>query len=400
MHSENPPRRQGRYSDELSRLSLARRLGIQTDAVGWGCVAPVIEDEPDADIENDHVPLRVDGIGFVRKPKHHSFIAPSSVLAPADLDSLVAAIRWEGRCCRSMPEQVFFADVPAQGFEPLFCEPENAYIEVGEDSVQAVVKHDLLGERLPASEYLRLLGGVAARSGCQVSSVVLEDEYGTPLDAQLAEFRGWFESGMLSAAEIDGFVARLESRPCVAKVRIVPGGPMTAGRLMSATTDVLAFLGALKSGALDARGALDLLRAGRFELFIGMPEGPWFEVKGQAYNLPAPANPSLRAKIELAQDVARFANGDRDALLVVGMATIKQDGVEKVASITPAKVSESDAQRYREVIDSHLVPALEGCRSRSSNAHRAEHSWPFSYLSNHWSTGRFWCMAPSSAIRR
>jgi hypothetical protein len=38
-------------------------------------------------------------------------------------------------------------------------------------------------------------------------------------------------------------------------------------------------------------------------------------------------------------------NGDRDALLVVGMATIKQDGVEKVASVTPAKVSESDAQR-------------------------------------------------------
>lgn len=122
---------------------------------------------------------------------------------------------------------------------------------------------------------------------------------------------------------------------------------MTAVRVMSAATDVLAFLRDIKSGALDARGALDLLRADRFELFIGMSEGPRFEVRNQAYNLSAPANPSLRAKIELAQDVARFANGDRDALLVVGMATIKQDGVEKVASFTPAKVSECGGQGFK-----------------------------------------------------
>jgi len=35
------------------------------------------------------------------------------------------------------------------GFRASILRTRNAYIEVVEDSVQAIVKHDLLGERLP-----------------------------------------------------------------------------------------------------------------------------------------------------------------------------------------------------------------------------------------------------------
>jgi hypothetical protein len=48
-----------------------------------------------------------------------------------------------------MPEKVFFPNVPARGFEPLFSPDEHVYIEVGKDSVQAVVEHDLLANACP-----------------------------------------------------------------------------------------------------------------------------------------------------------------------------------------------------------------------------------------------------------
>ena len=57
-----------------------------------------------------------------------------------------------------------------------------------------------------------------------------------------------------------------------------------------------------------------LVRAGKAHLLIGLAENKWLEVKGGPYQINAPGPTSTRSRIELAQDVARFANGDSDAI--------------------------------------------------------------------------------------
>jgi hypothetical protein len=85
--------------------------------------------------------------------------------------------------------------------------------------------------------------------------------------------------------------------------------------------DVLSLLSRVGDRDLTAESALDLLRAGRPDLLIGLVESPWLEAKSLAYDLSAD-----HSRIELAQDVARFANSDEAGLLVIGLRTRKKSG--------------------------------------------------------------------------
>jgi hypothetical protein len=70
---------------------------------------------------------------------------------------------------------------------------------------------------------------------------------------------------------------------------------------------------AYERGEIDVIGARHLIRAGRAHLLTGLAESGWLEVKGGPYRLSAQGAEGTRAAVELAQDVARFANGDCDS---------------------------------------------------------------------------------------
>lgn len=110
----------------------------------------------------------------------------------------------------------------------------------------------------------------------------------------------------------------------------------------------------VRSHHLTAEAALSFVRAGRADLLIGLPESSWLDAKRQGYNLSVD-----EGVIELAQDIARFANGSEAGLLVIGLATKKQPGLEIINEIvlTPERY---DCARYQRAIDRRVFPPIEG----------------------------------------
>jgi hypothetical protein len=135
--------------------------------------------------------------------------------------------------------------------------------------------------------------------------------------------------------------------------------PRTRGRtvpeLLELGRSVEELLGAFRSGRLTRGTALDLLRAGRADLLIGMSEGPWLDVKVQHYDLSTEAG-----KISLAQAVARFANAEGGGLVVVGMKAKKLPGGEVIRSIHPVVSGGKMLRRYAQVIEEKLFPLVDG----------------------------------------
>jgi hypothetical protein len=82
----------------------------------------------------------------------------------------------------------------------------------------------------------------------------------------------------------------------------VPGGVGSAA--MRIGEEAVALLGALDHGGITLEVAAGLLRAGMAELLLGQRESAWLDAKKQPYRLS-----DERHKLELAKDVAAFANG-------------------------------------------------------------------------------------------
>lgn len=135
--------------------------------------------------------------------------------------------------------------------------------------------------------------------------------------------------------------------------------PSTRGRTVSELyvlgTNVEALLTAAFTGYLTRDTVLDLLCAGRAELLVGVAEGQWLDVKSQDYDLD-----SDRGRISLAQDAARFANGEEGGLIVVGMATKKSRGSETIARVCPVRRSRHGLRRHRQALDARVFPPIDG----------------------------------------
>ncbi|WP_158711439.1 AlbA family DNA-binding domain-containing protein [Streptomyces xylophagus] len=108
------------------------------------------------------------------------------------------------------------------------------------------------------------------------------------------------------------------------------------------------------------------------ESLIGSEESDWLEVKSQGYNLDI-----FRDRIELAQDVSRFANSEGGGLLVVGYRTKKTRHGEVISKFTPEKEALVRANRYRSIIDARVFPPVDGLRVRAS---QQEGGWVLSIL--------------------
>jgi hypothetical protein len=113
------------------------------------------------------------------------------------------------------------------------------------------------------------------------------------------------------------------------------------------------FLVVLDHGGFTMQTLPILLRAGRASMLIGREESQWLEVKSAPYDLSGD-----RGKIELAQDVARFANAETGGVLIVGART--RGRPEVISAICPAPLRQLSASRHRAVLDARVYPPIEG----------------------------------------
>jgi hypothetical protein len=106
--------------------------------------------------------------------------------------------------------------------------------------------------------------------------------------------------------------------------------------------------------ANSGEGVQLALRLGRPHVLIGAPESSWLEVKSHDYLLS-----SATEKVKLALDVARFANAD-GGLLVLGLRTVRSNGIDIISQVTPLPMPARSVARYRSIIDTHVYPLVRG----------------------------------------
>ncbi|MGC7102738.1 helix-turn-helix domain-containing protein [Amycolatopsis lurida] len=124
--------------------------------------------------------------------------------------------------------------------------------------------------------------------------------------------------------------------------------------LQAARSSLCSFRGTL--GA-DQRNLLRRrLLEGQFMEVTGTAECEWLEFKSEL------TLGSRHGNNELIKAVTAFANGHCSSMLVVGVGTERRDGQDKAAALTPLPARVHTEERYRDIIDSHVVPLIRGLR--------------------------------------
>jgi hypothetical protein len=144
----------------------------------------------------------------------------------------------------------------------------------------------------------------------------------------------------------------LEARYCTVSFS-PPARGKTVHDLYRLARGLQEFLVVLDYGGFTMQTLPILLRAGRASMLIGREENQWLEVKSAPYDLSGDYG-----KIELAQDVARFANAEAGGVLIVGART--RGRPEVISAICPASLCQLSASRYRAVLDARVYPPIEG----------------------------------------
>jgi len=299
--------------------------------------------------------LHVDGVGLIVRPKHYPFVCPEKLLEHARIEDLHGAMLDPTRCCAALPgspEYVYLAaDDPDDFHVDSAHLDESVRIEATAEDLVALVEVTM--RRRPSwtqDEFQALFLAATNRAGCYVKRISV-------LPAGVIDEDDWPPSGLPSEM-LEELDAGVRGDPHVVRVRVGAAGATTVGQLVSAGRNVEALLNAYQTGALTVDSVRDLVRARRPELLIGVEEGSWFEAKSSAYNV---SNGSWveRQKIELAQDVARFANGDVDAVLILGLKESKSEK-SHISEVSPVDLSVVDVEQYRSILDARIVPAVQG----------------------------------------
>ncbi|MET9515154.1 ATP-binding protein [Streptomyces sp. NPDC002994] len=127
----------------------------------------------------------------------------------------------------------------------------------------------------------------------------------------------------------------------------------------AAFSDTLAML--LQSDRLNLKtpsGAYALVSAGAPVMVLGEAESEWLEVKRENYGIAVESQ-----KYEFACDVASFANSDQGGLIVIGISSAKDDsGNDVLTRVTPCKRGSLNIQRYMQILQDRVIPAVEGLR--------------------------------------
>ncbi|MDX6623629.1 MAG: hypothetical protein QOE75_1561 [Solirubrobacterales bacterium] len=125
-----------------------------------------------------------------------------------------------------------------------------------------------------------------------------------------------------------------------------------------------ALLRALKGGELSRAVTLDLLAAGRWDLFRGQLESDWLEAKGEPYDHLAAELGENNWRFELAKDVAAFANSPDGGMIVIGLTTNDRGDGDVVSGHLEFDLKRVQASSYRGHIAQLVYPRVEGFEVR------------------------------------
>jgi len=102
--------------------------------------------------------------------------------------------------------------------------------------------------------------------------------------------------------------------------------------------------------------ALQVVRRGGVSHLLGRSENEWLEAKRSPYDL-KPDSDAWR--IELAQDVAAFANAERGGLIVIGVATRATERSDVLQEVHPVLEKLGRIRQYHDALRAKLVPLVE-----------------------------------------
>ncbi|GAB3141646.1 hypothetical protein [Marisediminicola antarctica] len=292
------------------------------------------------------------GTWTIARIKHGPLIAAESQLSIVSIGSLRRAI------AGNFYGTVLLVDRSAPPVDEDLLDLDKRYdIDVKDDGVVAVVT-----QRYPtqpaqtAGEIAATLSRVASAYDCRIADVSFALPGGSTPEEMLAHWPAGEEwSERFRAETIETLAASAHD----VKVFVATDDTNTMETLMDGAAAVADFLKATQGGPLDAIGVLNLLRGQHFNVLLGEKESEYLEVKTQMHPISAPGDIGEKAKIELAQDVARFANGQVDAILVIGYRETS-GGDNAIGSLTPVADSVLDIPQINKVLDARIVPPVDG----------------------------------------
>lgn len=314
--------------------------------------------EPDVVYDHD---LLIGESGKILRIDHGPLVARGRDLNEVSARSLSAAIRVPRCCCAGSDDddpyldQIIVVDTEGELNADYLPGQSPFVLEVASESVTAVL--DDLYEHEPLEseyEYKKTLLPVIRGYGFDDIDVKYLSIDGTPFPDLLAPFAGSDPRNIALRHEMHEVK---QNQSHLVQIRLTAEGCLPLRKLLSAANGLATFLAARRSGRFTARTVVDLLRAGHTQALLGQPENEFFEVKSHPYNTKAPSHAGTRQKIELAQDVARFANGDVDAIIVIG---IKEGRHPKLSTLASVQLSCLDLEQYQAVLDERIVPAVSG----------------------------------------
>lgn len=301
--------------------------------------------------------LGVGATGLIVRVKHGPFVVTADELRVANSGSLAEAIK------DNYFGSALYVDLTSPPVDVDLMELDDRYhLDVRDDQLVAIVTERYSTQPpFTASEMAASLGPVAAAYACRIVDVSLTLVGGSAPEEFLISFT---DSGLDPE-----HAARLEEeqRAIVASmaheavISLAGDSSKPVGELISAASALADYLKATRHGPLDASGVVNLLRGGHFELLVGETESDFLEVKTTMHPIGSPGANGDKAKIELAQDVARFANGEVDAVLVIGYREAS-GGRNEIGSVTPVANTLLDPARVTGVLDARIVPPLDGLR--------------------------------------
>ena len=274
--------------------------------------------------------LEVDGHGHIEWDKYHGLGVSLEVIGPASLTSLIAVMR-RPRCCSRVEsdkgEEIWISPASSSEFDHFYSPRDPVSFEISKSRFIILIRIVLTNPTVNSNSIHQAIQPLVARRRCLLHDVKME---GVPAQRYVH--------------------VRLE--------------PLTRGRIAADAyaigKEVFEVLRALDGGGLNPTTTAELLRAGQAASLIGVEESDWLDVKERPYELKsATAKVAEAAKIELGQDVARFANAQLGGLLVVGMRARRRAEKEVVVRVVPANLDQLSVQQYRAVIDRRVFPPVE-----------------------------------------
>lgn len=128
----------------------------------------------------------------------------------------------------------------------------------------------------------------------------------------------------------------------------------TLGDLEAWSRTIQSLLNAFDGAEFGARSVRACVDAGHFEVLLGLPETDWLEAKSQPYGA------DEHGMFELAKDISSFANGRKDAILVIGAKTKKTNDQDVIEAVHPMDRGLLPVRRWRDCLLKKMYPPPAG----------------------------------------